>query len=137
MKYLLSTNKLKGELLFEYGEDGIIAEFTCQAKLTEEQLIWLSKNFPVTESTLISQSKRFGWQLKKIEEDLSFESFWERYNHKVGNKKRAERLWNQLSKKEKAKAMAFLKRYESYLNQNPGIAKLYPETYLNQQRWNN
>jgi hypothetical protein len=86
---------------------------------------------------LISQSKRFGWQLKKIEEDLSFESFWERYNHKVGNKKRAERLWNQLSKKEKAKAMAFLKRYESYLNQNPGIAKLYPETYLNQQRWNN
>ncbi len=137
MKYLLSSDKLKGEMLYEYDEKGIIKEFTLDAELTPGQLQFLSNHFPVTEKMLLKQAKHYGWRLKPVEQDLSFDAFWSRYAHKVGNKKRAERLWNLLSKKEKAKALAYLPRYESYLTQNPGISKLYPETYLNQQRWNN
>ena len=38
---------------------------------------------------------------------------------------------------ERQKAIAYLDSYNSYLRQNPNITKLYPETYLSQERWNN
>ena len=76
-------------------------------------------------------------KVSKVEEDLSFDNFWKVYNYKVGNKKRAERLWQRLTDDQKAKAITHLKSYESFLIMNPGLAKLYPETYLNQERWNN
>lgn len=72
-----------------------------------------------------------------IKEDLSFDRFWIEYDNKVGNKKRAEKLWTELSEQNKLLALKYIKRYDSLLKIQNGIAKLYPETYLNQKRWNN
>ncbi len=136
-KYVLRSNKLNGTLLFEYDDQGVIKEFVKDAKMDEHQLAYLMLNFPVTESLLKKQAKNNNWKLSLVDQDLSFDNFWQTYAYKVGNKKRAERLWNALSKANKAKALDYLTRYETFLLQNPSISKLYPETYLNQQRWNN
>ena len=75
--------------------------------------------------------------VQPVTADLSFEKFWNTYGNKVGNKKRSKRLWGQLNPTERARALAYIKVYDNYLWQNKGIAKAYPETYLNQKRWEN
>lgn len=136
MKYILTSKQLEGSLLFEY-ENGIIKQFTNEAKMTVPQLKWLADHFPVAEKMLIKMARQYGWQLREVQQDLSFEAFWNRYAYKVGNKKRAERLWNKLSEANKIKALNYLSYYDGFLLNNPSINKLYPETYLNQERWNN
>ncbi len=135
-KYIVTT-KSGVNMLFTYNEQGQLVEYSTHDALTIQQSNWLARHFPTTHELLRTLIARYGWQVKEVPQDLSFTAFWNAYRHKVGNKKRAERLWNGLSKEDKAKAIAYLPRYESYLAQNPGIAKLYPETYLNQERWNN
>ncbi len=136
-KYILKSPALKGELIFTYDENGIIKEFIKAADLTDKQLAWLNHHFPVTMELLKQQIKGTKSTLTKVDPDLSFDAFWGAYAHKVGNKRRAKRLWDDLSKEDRIKALAYIKKYNRFLANNPGISKLYPETYLNQQRWNN
>jgi len=76
-------------------------------------------------------------QVTEVPVDLTFESFWAAYGNKVGNKTRAKKLWNLLDDDTRAAAYAGISRYNSYLAAHPAIEKCYPETYLNQRRWEN
>jgi hypothetical protein len=76
-------------------------------------------------------------KIEEHKEGLKFESFWDRYAYKAGNKKRAEQLWNGLSKANKNKAIFYLGIYDRELRAKPYQQKLYADSYLKQQRWNN
>jgi hypothetical protein len=105
--------------------------------LPKASIQYLINHFPLSKDLISKYAELENVKVTELEEDLSFDSFWKKYNHKVGNKRRAMKLWDLLSDDQKAAAIAYLRVYDTYLAMNNGMAKLYPETYLNQERWNN
>jgi hypothetical protein len=77
-----------------------------------------------------------GLKAEPMSEDLSFIRFWNTYSYKVGKKARAERLWETLSPVDRQRALDFIGQYNAHLTVS-NHARLYPETYLAQERWNN
>jgi hypothetical protein len=75
--------------------------------------------------------------IEAIQDDTTFPGFWNAYNYKVGNKKRAEKLWTLLNEQEKLLALSSIRKYDRYLAQRPKMEKAYPETWLAQRRWEN
>lgn len=134
--YSLTSERFSGEILFTYNEDGKLDALEIRAEISAEQRAWLYKNLPVNETALEALVKIPGSTMKitQIEPDLSFERFYRLYNYKVG-KKEAEKAWERLNKANKAKAINALRKYEQWLSR-ANVAKLYPATYLNQERFN-
>ena len=134
--YTFTSPAFEGELIFGYNQHGVMVMYQVEAELKPEQLSHLVNNLPVYEEKLqemVNASKK-GAEARLVEVDLSFDRFWNDYNHKVGNKGRAERLWSALSKHTKLRVLEHIPRYDRQLAVSK-IAKCYPETYLNQERW--
>jgi len=68
--------------------------------------------------------------------DLSFEKFWTVYNNKVGNMARVKKKWNSLPELDRIMALGFVNRMRNFYD-SKNIMFPYPETYLNQRRWEN
>lgn len=68
--------------------------------------------------------------------DLSFEKFWQVYGSKMGNKNDCKTKWNKLEITEKMLALGAIPRMQKY-HTGRGIGIPFPETYLNQRRWEN
>lgn len=90
--------------------------------------------------TMIDDLKRLkglGCKLQHIKEiDLSFEAFWSYYSYKVGNKKRTEKLWKELTVQDQHAVLGSVRKYKIFIR-SKGQEQCYPETYLNQRRWEN
>lgn len=69
-----------------------------------------------------------------IENKIDFEFFWNEYNKKVGDKKRCKKKWDKLHLEIQQKVLdslpEFIKQFQDKQFQP------HPETYLNQERWN-
>lgn len=78
-----------------------------------------------------------GCGIKDItEQDVGFERFWNVYGHKVGNKAGTEKKWGKLSWEDKILALGSIPRMKRYY-ESKKIELPYPETYINQRRWEN
>lgn len=145
MKYLATVTgqneakeKLQIHATLNFDESKRLIGFDLKGDITEGSHQYLIGILPLTETDMHNKlGQRPNVKIEPIPEDLSFEKFWDTYNHKYGSKPRAERLWMSLPEAEKMKAMRHLNQYEYYLKCNPGIAKAHASTYLNQTRWNN
>jgi hypothetical protein len=137
-KYVVTSSGFQGELMFKYDLNGDIIGFEIQAVLTKEQKDWYFKNLPKTESDLVVEWPRKSKTIKVVEvpEDLSFEAFWTRYGYKVGDKKKATKLWNEMKPESRALALSKIERYKKFA-ENANIALVYPERYLSQRRFEN
>ena len=80
--------------------------------------------------------RKAGCIIKVVEEAPTFERFWNMYGYKVGNKTRVQKKWNQLPEGERILAMAAIPRYKRFA-QSKCIDLVYPETYIDQRRWEN
>ncbi len=134
---VLTSSNFEGELEFRYGSDGYLCFFENRSGMDRLQQAWLLKRIPPTIDDLkamVKQSKAS--KLTEIKRDISFEMFWDRYDHKsLSSKKKAQTRWNQMSKVQQAKAYYYI---QTYFNRLPGgVAKKYAETYLNSEIWNN
>jgi hypothetical protein len=119
----------------EYDQDGILKQMNCEfGTATPEVVAAFFKNFPWNQLHIEHYKKYPNTKVKELELDLSFENFWNLYDHKLDKKSRTEKIWNTLSKIEKAKALAHLPRYETLIIQN-NVSKKYPSTYLNSRIW--
>lgn len=82
------------------------------------------------------------WQQSgcKIEDvtnaDYSFERFWSLYGYKVGNKARVAKKWNALEEGERILALGAIPKYKRFAEVKK-IELVYPETYIDQRRWEN
>ena len=137
--FVIKVKTSQVSFFFRYFNNGFLESYHYQTEgepPAQAQKI-LKDNFPfyITGIDFFRQVKIFN--VHPVTPDLSFKKFWDTYGHKQGKKARAERLWKQLSLAEKAKAMAYIRTYDNFLYMNKGIAKAYPETYLNQKRWEN
>ncbi len=132
--YLIKHSKHPFKLLLKYNKTGRLYAYEA-SEIQDDQLDYFLKNLPVLESK-VKAFKNVGLIVLQQIEELTFETFWELYDYKVGNKTRAIKLFNALSEAEKQEAISGVKRYNAWL-QTQTTAKLYPETFLNQKRWMN
>ncbi len=134
------SHKGKMVLHVEYDrKTGQLLSATLPLGLTVEQLIFIKENLPITidELEYIWKSRYRMFNYKTVEEDLSFNNFWNKYNYKVGNKARAEKLWEKLSDKDRVEVFIGVLKYDRYLSEHPGLGKAHATTFLNQRRWEN
>ena len=135
MRYIITSSKFTGELEIRFNAEGVLCGFDNRALLTSGQLGYFITTMRQTlHEKDIQVFKSDSTTIKMIPDDLTFEHFWKRYNHKVGHKKKAETMWSRMTDAEKMKAIAWIGVYD---NQRTflGVAKLYPESYLQQKRY--
>jgi len=133
MKFILTATTFIGELHFTYNELGKLRHYESLANLSEVQQNWLEANFPFAQNKL----KDFiSFRIKVVSADLSFSIFWKEYDYKVGNKLKVEKLWNALDEADCIAVLEHIPAYKRYLK-NSNLAQAYPETFLNQRRWEN
>jgi hypothetical protein len=86
----------------------------------------LSENRNINENININ--------IDENEEKIHFDFFWNLYNKKVGDKSKCQKKWDLLSENEK---LIILDSLPDFLSQySDKQYQPYPETYLNQKRWN-
>lgn len=137
-KFLIEFTRFSAKVVVEYNESGWLVDMKLEpGSFTETEITFLFQNFPVYINWIERYKKFENVRVTELFDDLDFSTFWDKYAYKIGNKSRAARLWETLKPPEQAKAMSFIVQYNQQLLLQKGVAKLYPETYLQQQRWNN
>ena len=70
------------------------------------------------------------------EQRVSFNDFWDRYDHKV-DKQKAQKKWNRLSKSDQSAIMEHLDKYIPNTFKDKYPTRRNPTTYLNNRTWEN
>jgi len=136
MKYLLKHSRYEGSIIFKYDNEGRCIYFEFDCTITNDLWDFVFNNFPMRIESL--QHKAFAnFQKIEVPQDLSFDAFWNAYNYKMGKKERAKRLYELLDDHTRAIVFGAIKKYSNYLSSRPNMEKLYPETFLNQKRYEN
>jgi hypothetical protein len=125
--------------LLEFNADGHLLKYELSPGTFDNKAYKVFfANFPININWIATWKKQ-GFshvEIVELKQDLSFETFYNRYNHKVSKRSKAENVWNRMSDTEKAKALAYINKYDKYLSESK-VNKKYPETYLNSEMWNN
>lgn len=138
MRFVLTSTAWAGQIVLEYNEAGLLLESNLKdAELSEQQHLWFLRNIPRELAELqVLIAKVQSAKLTPVPETITFDMFWDRYGEKLrSSRKKALTKWNRMSEADRAKAFLFIKKYENSMQawQN----KMYAETYLNRELWNN
>lgn len=88
----------------------------------------------ITTDILEEESKPLKSPLKApLNNDISFDSFWDLYDKKIGDKRKIEPKWNKLSDNDKKAIMDYIPKYIQ--SQPDKQYRKNPETFLNNQGW--
>ncbi|KAF0198455.1 MAG: hypothetical protein FD170_4001 [Bacteroidetes bacterium] len=137
-RYSLTSSSFTGEVIFVFNDFNLLESFdTSGAQLSEKQQIFILRELP---RELYEMERVVGnstsAKLTELSAELSFEMFWKRYKAPLNSKKKqAENCWKRLTHARRSLAYKFIPIYESRME--PGVAKLYAETYLNSGPWIN
>lgn len=135
--FLWTSTTFEGDLEFVFNERGLLVKYADSGTLSNEQRAWILANLPRTSTELLElAAKSKTIRLVEVKQEITFDMFWDKYDHKaVSSKKKALAAWQRLPKAEQIKAYNYIARYFQSLP--AGVAKKYAETYLNSQLWNN
>ncbi|MFH1121770.1 MAG: hypothetical protein V1775_18260 [Bacteroidota bacterium] len=137
-RFVLTSDAFTGEVEFIFNDLGLLYSFSMSnAQLSEKQQVFIIKELPRELNEIkrvigTSQSAK----ITEVAIEITFEMFWKRYDPPANSKKKKKALprWNKMSKAEQMKAYYHISKYESNMR---GEAKMYAETYLNSELWNN
>lgn len=136
-RFILTSSKFKGSVLFKYGLNGFLIAFKIDALLSDEQHRWLLKQVPLHMNSIGNFSKLSdSLKVEEVPVDLSFQNFWKTYGNYAGKKKKCEQLWEALNTTERSKCLNYLPIYKTQKSKD-GTALAYPETYVNNRVWDN
>jgi hypothetical protein len=136
--FIVTEIKTSESALFSFREsDGLLVKVVYPEHVKAEKIHSFISITRRTEQELLETVSKFPKALSiKPDIDLSFNGFWNAYTYKVGNKPKAEKLWDKLSENDKYAALTKIPEYNRYIART-GVAKIYPEGYLSQRRWEN
>lgn len=126
------------KVVFDYGDADRLKSIHFEGEFSSVQSQWVLSNTPMSVEGLAMEGY-FGSskiKVRKVEDDLSFNNFWNKYNHKHGNKKRAAALWEALTDAEKALALSKITHYLQSLAYS-NIEQAHASTWLYQRRFEN
>lgn len=122
---------------------GILRRFDNYKDKFDIDLVKLVNN-QLTESEILGAcqplpspyGKGNGNNIEVIKEykGIAFENFWNLYNKKVGNKKAVEKKWIKLKIDVQQKILKVLPEWKKQFSSKQFYP--HPETFLNQERWN-
>lgn len=136
-KYIVTFVSAKGKLVLEYASRGaiwVLVRYECQAELTDEQHLWWAKRFPMLEVDIefVKTQAKGRVNFALMPADLSFETFYKKYNDTMGKKKVAAKMWEGWNESQRIAAHTHHdNKYLPYLKANPSQAKKHINTYFN------
>ncbi len=138
-KYLIEFTKFQqSSVIVEYDANDYLIDMKINYGTMDQVAIdFLAKHIPSTIAKLEDYKNLPRVKVTEVAFDTSFLTFYNLYAHKFGDKQRTQRLWTALCEEDRIKAIKYVQTYNQYLLQNAGVQKKLPETYLNQQPWNN
>lgn len=138
MKQYIVKGQQGNEFALIYNKEGVLCEFRAGAGIGTAALQWMLHHLPkgIGELKALHQQSK-GMEVTEIPMDLTFERFWTEYDHKIGSKGRAQKLWEKMSDSERVDALMAIPLYNRYLKVKSGIEKAYAETWLHNRRWEN
>lgn len=141
---LTTTYRAKGReiglvFLFKYSLNGDFKLFEiAEGTLNAQQMKWLfaGSNFPANESMMRSvwmKEKKYRdvFEIEKSVADVSFDSLWNLYNHKV-KRVEAEKQFQKLKEADVIKCFLAIPGYHQYLQQKK-VAQAHLSTFINQR----
>ena len=93
----------------------------------------LSKHSTKQGQSTVSIDKQYN-NITKNNINIDFSVFWNLYGKKKGSKDACEKKWNKLKDAERVKIIDTLPNFKSSVKDIQFLP--FPETYLNQKRWN-
>lgn len=137
-KYLIQNRHMKRDIVIGYNENGKLAFYDADCELSNEQAEWFVANIPFAESDVPTLHKKTNGKLTvtKAITDLSFDNAYNTYNHKVGKKEKARKLWDKMADADRLKFFRTVPKYKAYLNRT-GEGMAYLETFLYNAYYNN
>jgi hypothetical protein len=133
-KYAVTTTKFEGTVIYGFADNGWLALVEIDGVHEPHAHRGVCSALPKNEAELHSWVKgNPTMHITVVVEDLTFESFWIKYNYKVG-KTEAEAAWKKLNNADKTKAISNIPKYDRYVK-GAGIAKAYAQKYLNKRRF--
>jgi hypothetical protein len=140
-KYVITSDKTTGEVVFTYNDKGLLIGFDFQLDDSESyMLLWtLNKLIFKWEEEFKNEVKSLKIRCTKLTLEVTFDMFWEKYDHKsMSSKHKTLARWKNLSKTDQIRAFNFISTYNSRrMSMVPCPAKKLAETYLNSMMWNN
>lgn len=128
-KFSLTSDKFTGTIQFWYNEDNILITYSNDTDLDERGNKWMLVNLPEHLNDLDALKLKIKGKIQELPPDISFETFWKDYNHKV-SKKRAMAVWVKMSDDDKLDAIFSCKPYLAYLQRVKWRSQADPLTYL-------
>lgn len=140
-KYIVIAHDDEGNeisMTFEYdnGMFNFLKSWTVSGKWENHFWRWVWTKPPLTQEVLIEWKHPMIREIKEVPEDLTFARFWDLYDYKVGDKKKAEKAWNNAPDADKIAALAGIPKYKYWLSCCT-TAQAHAVTYLNQRRYEN
>lgn len=132
--YAATSSNFVGEVYYTFDSDGLLICMEFKGIAEKEVHRTLCQKVPVDEQMMLYWKQNSPkMRISLLPPDLTFETFWLRYNYKHG-KKEAERAWERTSNANKLIAITNITPYDKYIARK-NIAKAYPATYLNKERY--
>ncbi len=144
-KYIVTSTSWAGEVELLYTDATLDEKDTMllgyldmrRAELSEKQHIWFLRSLPRDLAELEQMLlKAPNATLTEVPIEISFEMFWKRYGAPANSKKKKAQLaWNRMKQYDQVKAYNHIFKYERNLAN--WQTKMYAESYLNAELWNN
>ena len=141
------TDVLKNYDLFKFKEDSFYSDSVLKRlelrdeisrKNSDNAKAGWKKRRSVDANGMRPHSDRNAIKVNKSkvkELNIEFSKFWNTYNKKEGSKPNCEKKWNKLSDEDRQRIIDTLPVFLSKIKDKQ--FQPYPETYLNQRRWDN
>lgn len=136
-KYKIESKRLPGiQFIFEYDLNGVLISFTVNGELSSADVQGFEMAVNLSEADFLLLCQKRGVKPIVIPADLNFDTFWNAYDYKErSSKKKCQLIWAKMPDFKRAKAIAYIGRYNSILSTG-NTAKKYAETYLNSEIYN-
>ena len=133
---IMTSPKIEGHIQLDYNEAGALERLHIAGALTQKQYEFFMPLLP-WHAGMIESFRAKAPQASFVLRDrkLTFIEFWDRYDDKIrSSKKRTEKAWNALSEADQIRAYL---HYPKYMRHKGAAEKMYAETYLSKELWNN
>lgn len=134
--FIAKSEKTGLKITFKYDYSTILRNLEFDGDWTNELINKILPKIPVNLQMMLSdiaqQKGGSPWKFSEVQ-DLSFESFYTKYPHKVGPKAKTQKAYEKLSEADKMEAILYIP--ELIKLKKDGTAYPYPATYLNQKYW--
>lgn len=134
-KFLVTTEKSKDGIEYTYNANGILIGFEIKQVATANIALHVLKNLQLSYEAFLSWAKSINATVVELLPNITFEKMWDKHDDKVrSSKKRSLKKWNTMPQAEQVKAYFY---HDTYMANKGNADKMYLETYLNKELWNN